>query len=85
MIIETPMVMRTLQEFASDSSRVRFDSAVSILISVMLSSQMIIAGARHSPYSSKTPPPPSPHKDSDSLSFTSNALITEIRMFYHSE
>jgi len=54
----------------------------SILISVMLSSQMIIAGVRHGPYSSQTPSPPHDptHKDSDSLFFTSNAFITEIRL-----
>jgi hypothetical protein len=49
--------MRTMQEFVNDLSRVRFDSEGIILISVMLLSQMIIAGVRHSPYSSKTPPP----------------------------
>jgi hypothetical protein len=56
-------------------------SSGSIRISVMLSSQMIIAGVRHSPYSSKPPTHHHPtHKDSDLLFFSFNALITEIRM-----
>ncbi len=44
--------------------------------------QMIIAGARHSLYSSKTPPTHhhTTHKDSDSLLFPPNAFITETRM-----
>ncbi len=40
---------------------------------------MIIAGARRSPYSSKTLHYPT-HMDKDSLFFPSNVLITETRM-----
>jgi hypothetical protein len=53
----------------------------SILVSVITSSQMILARARFSPYSSKTSTRHhTNHKDSDSLFSPSNSPITELRM-----